>query len=109
MDNFPDELTLTMCMNIIAVNQNKLIKDIRQSFCEIVLSAVNDCEKNVVLEFPDKLWPEHRVTIAIELLERFGEIYITSKQGNVALSTKVVNDPKDIPKNIHQITLEFHK
>ena len=74
MEKFPDELTLPNCMKIIERNQALWTKKVRQEFTDKIMSAAERCDRKVVLQFPDNLWPEHKSQITKELLSIFGAL-----------------------------------
>lgn len=112
MDKFPDDCNRQICHDTMTKNQNTLVKDTRKQFYDTYIKAVADCNPEMVLEFPEKLWYEHRVTITKELLERFGKIKIAglTKNGNKECDViKPITNPEDLPSNIRKIIIEFIK
>lgn len=108
MDKFPDNFNRQYCHDIIEKNQLDMIKKIRKEFYDIIEKSLVDCNKEVQLPFPSKLWNEHRLTIAKELLERFGKI-IVKINNNHSNATKPVTKIEEIPKDVNVIILEFFK
>jgi len=108
MDKFPDTFNRKICNDRMARNQLTLIKEVRKSFVDIVEKAVEDCSQTVTLEFPDRLWHEHKTIIIRELLERFGKIKIqtSSVHANVI---KTIQSIEDIPNNVKKVIIEFIK
>lgn len=106
MDKFPDYINRKVCKEKLTINQETLIKEIRQVFVSQIVSAIDESEKSILLNFPEKLWPEHRIQICYELVERFGEVAILSKNGKY-ITTKLTDNKNDIPKNIESVKIEF--
>lgn len=107
MELFPGDFNLKNCMNIIKKNQEVLIKEIRKEFYENVMLAADKCEQSVELKFPEKLWPEYRVTLAKEILKRFGEIHMTTIKGDYKV-TRITSENHDIPKYLSMIKIVFY-
>ncbi|QKF94381.1 hypothetical protein QKU48_gp0923 [Fadolivirus algeromassiliense] len=108
MNQFPDTFTRQVCHDILTKNQLELIKQVRDTFHKTTLKAVQDCDPEVVLEFPDKLWHEHRVTLIQEILERFGKIKIKTNNPDYN-ALKSITDTDDLPTNIKKVIIEFIK
>ena len=108
MDYFPDNFNLKTCMDVIGKKQAKLIKEERQNLYDTTIAAVESCEKHVELVFSKKVWPENRNVLTLELLEKFGELKVTTMQGGFDI-TGVAADAEDIPKNIKSVIIEFWK
>ena len=105
MDKFPEDLNRQNCNELMETCQNELIRNVRSTFYNSIMSGVNECTQTIVLNFPDKLWEIHRKTIIGELLERFGKIVVLSiGQQNVE---KPVTKICDIPKNPTRVTIDF--
>jgi hypothetical protein len=107
MDKFPDTFTRAICYEVMEKCQLELIKSVRESFFDNIQTSVRECTQLITLEFPDKLWHEHRVTLIKELLERFGKMQVKTF-GNHPL-TQLIKIGTDIPLNVKFITLEFIK
>ena len=109
MDHFPEDFSLKNCMKTIEENQKYLKNDTRQLFYQKVIEGANMCSKTIELSFPENLWPEHRVVIAKEVLDMFGEVYVSSSQPLGAKTTKVINESNEIPTNIDGIKIVFFR
>jgi hypothetical protein len=107
MDKFPDNFTRKTCNDQMATNQLILIKGVRKKFYEAMLEAISDCSHKLILEFPDKLWHEHKLTLIKELLERFGKFKIVC--GSQYDVTRLIDNIQDVPMNIKKIIIEFIK
>ena len=108
MDKFPDNLTRQFCHDIIVRNQEELIKVTRKQFYEIIMNSVKNCDPEIILEFQDKLWHEHRITILKELWEKFGKVKI--KTINSACDvTKTIINIDDTPTSIRKIIIDMPK
>lgn len=108
MDQFPGEFNREVCHNVLKNNQAVLIKDVRKQFHETTLKAIENCDPEVTLDFPEKLWNEHRVTIIQELLDRFGKIKIKTN-GPDFNALKAITNTNDLPTNIKKVIIEFIK
>lgn len=110
MNEFPENLSLTNCMKIIETNQKKWTKEVRKDFYDKILKASEICDREVILEFPDNLWPEHKSQITKELLNIFGELIIkVNQKANNAVTTRLISDESDISKEINMVIIQFHK
>jgi len=107
MDKFPETFTRKICNEQMAKNQSILIKDIRKTFYDAGVKAVEDCSQKLSLEFPDKLWHEHKLTLIKELLERFGKFKIVC--GAQYEVTRLIDNIVDVPNNVKKIVVEFIK
>lgn len=108
MDKFPDTFNRKTCNDQMAKNQLVLIKDVRQNFTDLVKKAVEDCNQKITLEFPDRLWHEHKTVIVKEILERFGKIKIQTTNIHADV-IKTIQNIEDIPTNVKKIIIEFIK
>lgn len=106
MDYFPQELNRKTCMDKMAVMQCNMIKETRDQFYKKIIASTDECNSSIELDFPPRLWHEHRATIANELLERFGKIKIkiVNPCGDV---TKSITDMSDFSANVKKIIIEF--
>lgn len=109
MDKFPEDFTRQACNEIMGECQSELIKTVRQSFYETIQKSVHDCVQIVLLEFPDKLWNEHRETLIKELLDRFLKLTIKTFGGLNPDMTKTITKAIDIPINVKRVIIEFIK
>jgi len=107
MDKFPEGFTRKTCNDQMAVNQQVLIKEVRKIFYENALKAVENCSHKLTLEFPDKLWHEHKLTMIKEFLERFGKFKIVC--GAQYEVTRLIDNIEDVPMNVKKIIIEFIK
>jgi hypothetical protein len=106
MDKFPDDFNRKTLLEKLVANQDKLIKQTRKEFHDLVLEQIEGSEKVIILEFPKKLWHENRFIVTNEILEKFGEIAVMTINGKYCL-TRITNDKNDIPSSIVSIKLEF--
>lgn len=106
MDTFPVDINRQSCMMVLERNQLQLIKETREKFTEIIKKALENCDKSVTLNFNKRLWQNHRKTITIELLQRFGDFTIIFNDQDFTI-TKLTTDVEDIPVNINSIKIEF--
>jgi len=106
MDKFPDTLSRKTCIDRMTIKQIDLIKETRKLMAELIAKYVEDCNPIMILEFPDRLWHEHKITIIKELLEKFGKLKVTNPQ-TIANVTSTISDVKDVPTNVKRITIEF--
>jgi len=106
LDKYPDTFNRALLNRIMEEKQTELIKVIRKQFYDTTTQAVVDCDQIVTLEFPDKLWQKHRLTLANEILERFGEARMITQNGTVTTS-RLTNDKSEIPSGIKKIVIEF--
>lgn len=108
MDKFPDVFNRKVCNETMEKNQSELIKKVRNEFHQSVLNTINDCDSVATLEFPEKLWHVHRVTLIKELLERFGKVKIQTSNAHCYV-TKLITLPEDIPNFVTKVLVEFIK
>ena len=108
MDKFPEEFNRKVCNDTMTKGQDELIKVIRQAFHQVVLDTIKDCEPVAVLEFPTKLWHNHRVTLIKELLERFGKVRIQTANTHCDI-TKLITSIDDVPNYVNKVFIEFIK
>jgi len=106
MDRFPDDIKLQACMQEIKKNQVELLRQTRSLFCEKIKNAIKICHQYVDLPYPENLWGENKVKLAIELFERFGSLR-TTKVFSKNISKTKVRAKNDISKNIISIRVEF--
>jgi hypothetical protein len=106
MDCFPEDFDRKTCSTIIKDKEAELAKSCRDSFYKNIMKAVNDCEKDVTLTFPEKLWGVYKKQITEELLERFGEVQICTVQGKWDV-TRCTTEKEDIPPNLKHIKITF--
>jgi len=105
MDKFPDDMNLMRCKEIIEAKQLDLLRKTRENFYKKVKEGVDKCSHIIKLVFPENLWHTHRKVILVELLERFGEVTIVTKQNN-NIVTRITDNSDDVVQ-IDEITLEF--
>ncbi len=108
MDKFPDEFTRQKCHDIIKRNQLEMVKNTRKQFYDNICVAVQGCDVDVVLDFPEKLWQAHKVTLINELLERFERIKIRTSNPQCEL-TKPITSTEDLRLGIKKVIIEFIK
>nr|QBK88582.1 MAG: hypothetical protein LCMiAC01_02590 [Mimivirus LCMiAC01] len=106
MDKFPDDIQLQACMLEIEKNQMELLRETRALFCEKIRNAIKMCHQYVDLNYPENLWGEKKVKVAVELFERFGQLR-TTREFSKHTSKSKVNAKSDIYKNITSIRIEF--
>lgn len=111
MDQFPESFNRAHCMEFMEQCQTELVKSTRKDFYDKTNTSVNECSPDVILEFPNKLWNEHRVTLIKELLQRFGKLTIESEPGKTVKHNlkKELSLTDTIPENVKQITIHFVK
>jgi hypothetical protein len=107
MESFPDHIERVACKNKLTQNQKILTQTQREIFTNEIDNAITKCEKEVHLAFDKKLWPEHRVVIAKELLARFGQLKVHKVDKNYSDISKKASRNQEIPINIISITIEF--
>ena len=107
MEKFPETFNRQVCYEVMEKCQSELIKSVRQTFFENIQTSVRECTQLITLEFPDKLWHEHRVTLIKELLERFGKMQV--KTFGLHPLTQLIKIGTEIPLNVKYVTIEFIK
>ena len=107
MDHFPEEFNRGSIMKQLEKNQAMIIKEVRQEFYEHVVESVKCSDRSITLEFPAKLWPENRLVITKELLEKFGILKV-SIPGDQYVTTKTASDEDSLPTNIKSVRIEFY-
>ena len=109
MDEFPNNFNRQECIVIMKECQSQLLKDIREIFYNIITTSVQECSQLITLEFPDKLWNEHRKTLVRELVERFGKLKVevigSMNKFNVTKPIVTITDP--IPDDIKIVTIDL--
>lgn len=108
MDKFPDSFNRATCYDIMEQCQTELLKTTRNTIYENIQTSVRDCSQLITLEFPDKLWNEHRITLIRELLERFGKIRVEDPNKG-APRIKQLNITEAIPDNVKRVTIDLIK
>lgn len=103
---FPATLDRKWCVEEMTKNQIGIMKETRKSFTALINECVTKCEPTVTLTFPKRLWFANRGKIALELINRFGEVKMVSLQGT-AVSTKIGSNKEDIPNNIEAVIITF--
>jgi hypothetical protein len=88
--------------------QEQLIKDVRKQFYDTIQKSVQECSQISTLEFPDKLWQQHRITLIKEIIVLFGKIKVQSVSINHDRTLQITNS-NDIPNNAKKIIIEFIK
>lgn len=108
MEKFPDTFNRTSCLETMTKNQLEIIKETRKSFFDTIMDLTNKCELIMELNFPDKLWYEHKYTLIGEILAKFGKIKI-KVIGRPADATLLIVNMEEVPKNsnIKKIIIEF--
>lgn len=107
---FPKDIDLQNCIKIIETNQQGLLTQTRHDFTYKIRQACTICEKNVKLDFSDKLWYDNRIIIVKELLERFGEIKVIMNGNTSEYQVgKSISDPSALPSEIVAVIIEFWK
>lgn len=81
MDKFPDFINRKTILEQLCVNQNYLLEKTREIFTQVLRQKIANSERNIKLHFDEKLWKQNRAIIVKELLERYGEIKITTISG----------------------------
>jgi len=108
MEKYPDTFNRTSCLEIMTKQQAEVIKETRKVFYDTIMDLTNKCELVMELNFPDKLWYEHKYTLIGEILAKFGKIKIKiiGRPNDTTLS--IVN-MEEVPKdsNIKKIIIEF--
>lgn len=107
MDYFPEEITREKCREMLANSQQILAKKVREDFTVTILDAVKKCARNVVLKFDERLWIEHRVTIAKELLPRFGELSLITIVDGKTISKTISSITEIRTNNLTHISIDF--
>lgn len=106
MDKFPESINRKSCIDKMAINQAELVKETRKNMVDSITRYVEECNPTMILEFPDRLWHEHKIVLIKELLDRFGKLKATNPQ-TIANVTSTISDIKDIPPNVKKVTIEF--
>ena len=106
MDKFPDTFTRKTCIDKMTVKQVSLLKQTRKDFVDQVEKFTEETNPIMTLEFPERLWHEHKLTLIRELLEKFGKlkVKVVNPQAEV---TKSIADVNDAPTNIRKVIIEF--
>lgn len=105
MDNFPKEFTRQMCIQKMALHQQNLIKETREIFYESIIKFTEESNPVMTLCFPERLWHKHKITIIVELLERFGKLKVISDL--MYGVTRTISDTNDLPTSISRLVIEF--
>lgn len=108
MDQFPEDINRKQCGEILSNNQIKLTEKVINDFTNDIKQALENCHKNVTLEFDKRLWKKHRIDIAKKLLEKFDEIEIIS-ENNICGLSRNITDPNNITGNLSKILINFVK
>jgi hypothetical protein len=104
---FPEDFVLGECVNEIKKNQEDLIQRVRATFYKDIKEAVSKSWKKVCIEFPETLWDEHRKSITLELIERFGSLKVIGEaEYNIELT---VDEEEELPDRIATIEIIFWK
>ena len=77
MDQFPPKFDRQTCMETVDRMQISTMRIVREEFHNEIIQGINKCNTSVTLHFPPNLWPQHRHTITLELLQRFQTLEIT--------------------------------
>jgi len=107
MDSFPDTFNRKACIDKMTQNQKELIKETRETFYKSIMNFTEECNPVMILDFPDRLWHDHKMTLTKELLDKFGKlkVKIINTQAEV---TKTITDIKDFPNNVKRVIIEFY-
>ena len=108
MDKFPDELSKINCLKIIEEKQKLMLKNIRAEFTEKIYKALENCDKDIILEFNDKMFSEHKITITEELLDKFGELYLVTVNDHNTI-IKYTTNKKEIPTTLKKIKIKLYE
>lgn len=108
MDKFPDNFNRKTCNDIMKDCQEELVKTVRKAFYDTIQKSVQDCSQIAILEFPDKLWHQHKIVLIKEILDRFGKVKIQTITSTHDRVVQITNS-NDIPTNVKRITIEFIK
>jgi hypothetical protein len=108
MEKFPDTFGRASCLEIMTKQQTEIIKETRKSFFDAINDLTTKCELVMELNFPDKLWYEHKYTLIGEILQKFGKIKIKII-GRPNDATLLIVNMDEVPKNsnIKKIIIEF--
>lgn len=106
MDKYPENFNRKTCMDIIAKNQNSLVKIVRKEIYDKVSKALETCDIDVKYNFPEKLWYEHKVTLIKELIDNFGKVKVKTTNSQCEI-LKLINDTNDIPRGTTHVIIEF--
>jgi hypothetical protein len=112
MEQFPLNFTRAKCYEKMEKSQAELLKMIRQTFYDSITSSVDDCVELIILEFPNKLWNTHRITLVRELLERFGKMRVECAPGKIVkheMAKPFLTLTDKIPENIKKITINLYE
>ena len=109
MEEFPEDLTRDTCLKNLEKNQSDMLKEVRGNFYNTVKKSVENCDSYVKLDFPEKMWPENKIKIIGELLQRFGILRIKQQNTEHDVKKTLQLGVKDIPKNVTQIIIEFNR
>lgn len=106
MDKFPDTFNRKTCIEKMTVKQAELIKTTRKQFFDDVEKLTNECPVSMTLDFPERLWHEHKLTLIKELLEKFGKLKVKVINPQAEI-TKSISDINEAPTNIKKVIIEF--
>ena len=109
MDKFPEDFSWIISNEKLSKNQTELLKQVRKNFYDQFLKSIDDCERQVTLKFPDKLWKEHRLVLINEILEKYGKIKLTTIGSHHSTIKLISNIQDPIPEGVISITIEFVK
>lgn len=114
MKEFPERINRKDSMETLKTNQQGLIEETRITFTDAIDKTLAKSIKTVTLNFDQRLWPENRKIIIGELLDRYGEIYISTTSsdnviGSKYTSKKPINDLTNVSEssNICNIQIDF--
>jgi len=105
VEKFPDFINSENCYKILEKNQLEYVKQVRKSFCDKILWAIENLHENILLEFTPNIWYDNRVMLCKELLDRFGSVEIKTIQRYTI--TKSISDTQNIPQHIESIKITF--
>jgi hypothetical protein len=108
MEKFPDTFDRKSCSEELAKNQLSLLRETRQIFVDKTLMSIKNCDADIRLDFPEKLWNDHKITIITELLEKFGKLKIQINNVSHGV-TKVIKLGDTVPNDVKSVIIEFLK
>ena len=106
MDKLPDTCNRKTCIERMTVKQALLIKQTRKQFNDEIEKLTDECQTTMTLEFPERLWHEHKLTLIKELLVSFGKLKVKVINPQAEI-TKSIADVNDAPTNIKKVIIEF--
>ncbi len=107
MDAFPEDIERNKCKEVLMNSQEELIRKTRENFTNSITYALNTCQKEVFLQFDERLWDDSKKLISTELIERFGEVMIASASNSSTSVSRNINDPENLPERIIKLGITF--